>query len=84
MQKKSGRYVEAATRERPKTAKKWSRDQFKITGFRAFDPITSLFGITTQYIKIAYKLCGYYAQKIQDDQLRPRFVMDQKPQKNVT
>ena len=44
-QKKSA--VEAATRKRPKTAIKWSRDQAKITVFRAFDPITSLFGIPT-------------------------------------
>ena len=45
--KKSGPSVEAATRIRPKTAIKWSRDQAKITVFRAFDPITSLFGIPT-------------------------------------
>ena len=47
MQKKSGPTVEAATRIRPKTAIKWSRDQAKITVFGAFDPITSLFGIPT-------------------------------------
>ena len=52
MQNKSGRSVEAATRKRRKTAIKWSRDQAKITVFRSFDPITSLFGIPKQYIKI--------------------------------
>ena len=40
MQIKSGRSVQAATRKRPKTAIKLSRDQVKITVFGAFDPIT--------------------------------------------
>ena len=40
VQNKSGRSVQAATRKRPETAIKWSRDQAKITVFRAFDPIT--------------------------------------------
>ena len=75
MQKKSGPSVEAATRIRPKTAIKWSRDQAKITVFGAFDPITTLFGIPNiiyQNLHISYLpiLC----QKNQDHLLRLRPV----------
>ena len=64
MQKKSGPSVEAATRIRPKTAIKWSRDQAKITVFRALTPLRHFLVYQHDISKFAYKLCGYYAKKI--------------------
>ena len=55
MQKKSGRSVEAATRIRPKTAIKWSRDQAKITVFELLTPLRHFLVYQYDLIKDAYR-----------------------------